>query len=58
MAVWDRLFGTHIDQSPDGREAMTIGAQQYRDVKQVALLFVGKVTGYAINRCERNQTKG
>jgi sterol desaturase/sphingolipid hydroxylase (fatty acid hydroxylase superfamily) len=54
---WDRLFGTYRDQPRAGHEGMTIGIHTYRTTKQVswlpgmlALPFMGKVTGYAINR--------
>jgi sterol desaturase/sphingolipid hydroxylase (fatty acid hydroxylase superfamily) len=56
---WDRLFGTYRDQPRGGHEGMTIGIHQYRDPKQVerlpgmlALPFIGKISGYAINRRE------
>ena len=56
---WDRLFGTYRDQPRGGHEGMTIGIHTFRTMKQVswlpgmlALPFVGKVTGYAINRRE------
>ncbi len=56
---WDRLFGTYRDQPRAGHEGMTIGIHTYRTTKQVvwlpgmlALPFMGKVTGYAINRRE------
>jgi len=56
---WDRLFGTYRDQPRAGHAAMTIGIHKYRDTKQVAWLpgmlalpFVGRITGYAINRRE------
>lgn len=56
---WDRLFGTYRDQPRGGHKGMTIGIHTYRSTKQVswlpgmlALPFVGKVTGYAINRRE------
>ncbi|HHH49064.1 MAG TPA: sterol desaturase family protein [Gammaproteobacteria bacterium] len=59
LSLWDRLFGTYIDQPREGHKHMTIGIHKYRDPKQVswlpgmlALPFVGKVTGYAINRRE------
>jgi len=59
LSIWDRLFGTYIDQPREGHDNMTIGIHQYRDPKQVswlpgmlALPFVGRVTGYAINRRE------
>ncbi len=54
---WDRLFGTYRDQPRAGHEGMTIGIHKYRDVKQVswlpgmlALPFIGKMSGYVINR--------
>ncbi len=54
---WDRLFGTYRDQPRAGHQGMTIGIHTYRTMKQVswlpgmlALPFIGKVTGYAINR--------
>lgn len=59
LSIWDRIFGTYIDQPRDGHEGMTIGIHQYREPKQVswlpgmlALPFMGKITGYAINRRE------
>lgn len=59
LSVWDRLFGTYTDQPRQGHEHMTLGIHQYRKPKQViwlpgllALPFIGKVTGYAINRRE------
>lgn len=57
LSLWDRLFGTYRDQPRAGHDGMTIGIHGYRDMKQVAWLsgmlllpFVGKITGYAINR--------
>jgi sterol desaturase/sphingolipid hydroxylase (fatty acid hydroxylase superfamily) len=57
LSIWDRLFGTYQDQPDAGHEAMTIGIRDFRDPRQVDRLpgmlllpFVGKVTGYAINR--------
>ncbi len=59
LSIWDRLFGTYIAQPREGHKNMCIGIHGYRDPKQVnqlpgmlALPFVGKVTGYAINRRE------
>ena len=56
---WDRLFGTYRDQPREGHEGMTIGIHRYRDPRLVdrlpgmlALPFIGKVSGYAINRRE------
>lgn len=59
LSIWDRMFGTYIDQPRLGHEGMTIGIHKYRDPKQVAWLhgmlalpFIGKISGYAINRRE------
>tara|TARA_R110002167_G_scaffold51814_10_gene149970 strand:+ start:2831 stop:3694 length:864 start_codon:yes stop_codon:yes gene_type:complete len=59
LSIWDRLFGTYIDQPRGGHEGMTIGIHGYREPKQVswlpgmlALPFIGKITGYTINRRE------
>lgn len=59
LSLWDRFFGTYIDQPRNGHAGMTIGIHQYRDPKQVsrlpgmlALPFAGTVNGYAINRRE------
>ncbi len=56
---WDRLFGTYRTQPRAGHEDMTIGIHKYRKPKQVTWLpgmlvlpFIGRVTGYAINRRE------
>ena len=63
LSIWDRIFGTYINQPRDGHEGMTIGIHQYRETKQVswlpgmlALPFIGKITGYAINRREWSKT--
>ena len=57
LSWWDRLFGTYRDQPRDGHLGMTIGIRGFRDTKQAAWItgmlampFIGKVTGYAINR--------
>lgn len=59
LSLWDRLFGTYIDQPRAGHLGMTIGIHQYREPREVsslvsmlALPFVGEVKGYAINRRE------
>lgn len=56
---WDRLFGTYRAQPRGGHEGMVIGIHHYRDPGQVDRLpgmlmlpFVGKISGYAINRRE------
>ncbi len=59
---WDRLFGTYRAQPRGGHEAMTIGIRTFRADKwcswlpgMLAIPFVGKVQGYAINRREWQQ---
>jgi len=59
LSIWDRIFGTYIDQPRGGHESMTIGIHYYRDPDQVSKLpgmlmlpMKGKVSGYAINRRE------
>ncbi len=59
LSIWDRLFGTYIAQPRAGHVGMTIGIHQHRHPRWVtwlpgmlALPFVGKISGYAINRRE------
>jgi len=49
LSIWDRVFGTYIDQPEMGHDRMTIGISEFRDAKQVdrlpgmlALPFVDK----------------
>jgi len=49
LSIWDRLFGTYIDQPEKGHDKMTIGIAEFRDARQVdqlpgmlALPFVAK----------------
>ena len=49
LSIWDRAFGTYIDQPEKGHSAMTIGIPEFRDPEQVDKLpgmlklpFVGK----------------
>lgn len=56
---WDRLFGTYKAQPDAGHEAMTLGIRDYRAPKlatdlpgMLILPFLGRITGYAINRRE------
>jgi len=63
LSIWDKFFGTYIDQPREGHQAMTIGIHKYRDPKQVASLpgmltfpFKGEISGYAINRREWSKT--
>ena len=64
LSIWDRLFGTYIAQPRDGHQGMTIGIHKHRNPKLVAWLpgmlvlpFVGRITGYAINRREWSKSE-
>lgn len=66
FSLWDRLFGTYKAQPRDGHEGMQIGLRGFQKQDQVAKLpgllilpFVGKISGYAINRreCERESSE-
>jgi sterol desaturase/sphingolipid hydroxylase (fatty acid hydroxylase superfamily) len=57
LSVWDRLFGTYLDQPRAGHKNMTIGISTFREANRciwlsgiLVLPFIGKVTDYAINR--------
>jgi sterol desaturase/sphingolipid hydroxylase (fatty acid hydroxylase superfamily) len=57
LSIWDRLFGTYLEQPRGGHTGMTIGIHGYRDLTQVARLpgmlalpFIGKISGYTNNR--------
>ncbi len=56
LSIWDRIFGTYLDQPEKGHLGMTIGIRQFRDEKYLALHmmlaqpFIAEVSGYAINR--------
>jgi sterol desaturase/sphingolipid hydroxylase (fatty acid hydroxylase superfamily) len=57
LSLWDRVFGTYKAQPDAGHEAMTIGIRDFREPKlasdlpgMLILPFLGRVTGYAINR--------
>lgn len=57
LTWWDRLLGTYREQPRAGQTAMTIGINKFREPKQVAWLpgmlalpFIGKMSGYVINR--------
>jgi sterol desaturase/sphingolipid hydroxylase (fatty acid hydroxylase superfamily) len=59
---WDRLFGTYRAEPRVGHEQMTIGIRTFRDLKQcirlpgmLAMPFMGRMSGYAINRRGRGE---
>jgi sterol desaturase/sphingolipid hydroxylase (fatty acid hydroxylase superfamily) len=37
LAFWDRLFGTYQNQPAAGHERMTIGIEQFRDIRELLL---------------------
>jgi len=55
LSLWDRLFGTYIQEPRDGQMNMTIGLDQFREpecqtLKGLLLMpFNNRITGYAIN---------
>jgi sterol desaturase/sphingolipid hydroxylase (fatty acid hydroxylase superfamily) len=57
LSWWDRLFGTYREQPRKGHTGMTIGITKFTTPQQSTWLhgllimpFIGKITGYAINR--------
>ena len=57
LSWWDRLFGTYRQQPRAGHTQMQIGIRHFNKPAQATWLhgllmmpFIGKVTGYAINR--------
>lgn len=57
LSWWDRLFGTYREQPRKGHTGMTIGIRTFREPRQASWItglltmpFIGKVSGYAINR--------
>lgn len=57
LSCWDRLFGTYREQPRKGHTGMAIGIRTFREPKQaswitgmLAMPFLGKISGYAINR--------
>ncbi len=39
LSIWDRMFGTYIDQPRDGHEGMTIGLTPFQDSKPSNILW-------------------
>jgi len=59
LSCWDRLFGTYREAPRGGQLDMHIGIHKFNDVKQtnwitgmLMMPFIGKVSGYVINRRE------
>lgn len=55
LSLWDRIFGTYLQEPEDGQMSMTIGLDHFREpecqtLKGLLLMpFNNKITGYAIN---------
>lgn len=43
LAIWDRLFGTYIDQPSKGHEGMSIGLAEWQDERPTRLLWTLKI---------------
>ncbi len=64
LSWWDRLFGTYRAQPRMSHETMQIGIRDFDDARQtnwlhgiLLLPFIGRVTGYAINRRSWSDSK-
>ncbi len=64
LSFWDRLFGTYRAQPRAGHQGMTIGIHKFHELKQttwitgmLAMPFIGKLSGYVINRREWNESE-
>ncbi|NOZ37442.1 MAG: sterol desaturase family protein [Gammaproteobacteria bacterium] len=62
LSWWDRLLGTYRSQPRMGHQAMIIGIHKFRELKQstwitgiLSMPFVGKLSGYVINRRQWNE---
>jgi sterol desaturase/sphingolipid hydroxylase (fatty acid hydroxylase superfamily) len=62
LSWWDRLLGTYREQPRGGHVGMTIGIRNFRTTQQsswitglLVMPFIGKVSGYTINRREWSQ---
>ncbi len=43
LSIWDKLFGSYIDQPKEGHEDMVIGLQEYQDQRPSTLLWSLKI---------------
>jgi len=56
LSIWDRIFGTYLENPEKGHKEMTIGIDEFRDTKfltlpwMLAQPFLGKVSKYVLNR--------
>jgi len=39
LAIWDRMFGTYVDQPEKGHEGMTIGLSEWQDERPTKLIW-------------------
>jgi len=56
LSIWDRMFGTYLQEPQEGHKDMTIGISEFRDKKFLTLPwmliqpFIGSVNAYVLNR--------
>ena len=62
LSCWDHLFGTYREQPRAGHIDMKIGIKGFNSARQTAWIhsmlimpFIGKISGYVINRREWNE---
>ena len=63
ISVWDRLFGTYINEPKEGQQNMEIGLHSFRQAKWqnlrwlIYLPFVSSINDYAINKRTMEKNK-
>ncbi|MBA3603961.1 MAG: sterol desaturase family protein [Parachlamydiaceae bacterium] len=61
FSIWDRLFGTYLNQPSEGHLKMTIGIKDFRHPKYLRLdwllliPFIGKITNYTRKNREKKE---
>lgn len=61
FSIWDRLFGTYLDQPSAGHLKMTIGITDFRNPKYLRfdwlllIPFIGKISHYTVNNRKRGK---
>lgn len=61
FSIWDRLFGTYLDQPAAGHLKMTIGITDFRNPKYLRfdwlllIPFIGKISNYTLNNRKRGK---
>lgn len=61
FSIWDRIFGTYLDQPSAGHLKMTIGITDFRNPKYLRfdwllfIPFIGKISNYTVNNRKRGK---